>query len=105
MTVYVLEIPGSGFTGFMGGVDFCKGRGSTSSRADALLLAARNGCRIVEPASETKEAGAAGPAPAVIPENIPEKVEAPLYANRADRKQRERVEQIFEPNKKGKRGK
>jgi hypothetical protein len=105
VTVYILEIPGSEFTGFMGGVDFCKGKGSTSSRADALLLAARNGCRIVEPASEIKDAGAGPPAPIVIPEKIPEKAEAPVYASRADRKQRERAEQIFEPNKKGKRGK
>lgn len=52
MPIYILEIPGSDFTGVKGGVDFCKGRGSTSSRHDADHLAAKAGCRIVGPESE-----------------------------------------------------
>jgi hypothetical protein len=63
MPIYLLEIPGSEFTGFMGGVDFSHGKGSTSSKADADRLVVKAGCRIVEPASETKVEGASAEAP------------------------------------------
>ena len=65
MAVYILKIPGSGFTGFMGGVDFYGGKGSTSSKADADRLIAKCGCLIVgpEPASEIKTEG--------TPEGVP----------------------------------
>ena len=65
MTVYRLEIPGSEFTGFMGGVDFYGGKGSTSSKADVDLLVLKCRCRIIEPKpkSEIKVEGV----PAGIP--------------------------------------
>ena len=65
MAVYHLEIPGSDFTGFKGGVDFYGGKGSTSSKADVDLLVLKYGCRIVEPKpkSEIKVEG--------IPAGIP----------------------------------
>ena len=43
MAVYFVEIPGSDFTGFKGGVDFYKGKGSTLSLRDARDAQAR-GC-------------------------------------------------------------
>jgi len=107
MPIYILEFPGSDFTGYRGGVDFSHGKGSTSSKADADRLVSKFGCLIVEPepASETKEAGAGPPAPAVIPEKSQGDSEPPVYANKADREQREKVEQIFGMDKKRKRGK
>lgn len=65
MPIYLLEIPGSDFTGFKGGVDFYGGKGSTSSKADMDVLILKCGCRIVEPKpkSEIKVEG--------IPAGIP----------------------------------
>jgi hypothetical protein len=56
MAVYILKIPGSEFTGYKGGVDFYKGKGSTSSWADAGRLISKFGCLLVElePAIEIK---------------------------------------------------
>lgn len=97
MPIYVLELPGLEFTGFKGGVDFVRGRGSTSSRDDALRLVAKLGCRIVEPESEIIEAGAGQPAPVVSPDKP---AEAPVYANKADRQHQDKVNQIFGAKKK-----
>jgi hypothetical protein len=69
MPIYLLEIPGSEFTGFKGGVDFYWGKGSTSSKADADRLVVKAGCRIVEPASETKVEG--------VPAGIPLAISTP----------------------------
>jgi len=71
MAVYRLEIPGSDFTGFKGGVDFYGGKGSTSSKADVDLLILKFGCRIVEPKpkSEIKVEG--------VPAGIPLAISAP----------------------------
>lgn len=38
MIVYLVEHSNSEYSGFLGGVDFWRGRGSTSSKADALRL-------------------------------------------------------------------
>ncbi len=46
MPVYILTIPGSEFTGVMAGVDFFKGKGSTSSLADAHVLAQTKNCGV-----------------------------------------------------------
>ncbi len=97
MPLYILEIPGSEFTGVRGGIDFFKGRGSTSSKADALRMVERAGCQIVvpEPASETKtEGGPAGPPSAISPAPVPEPqevLEPRIYANKKEREANERV--------------
>jgi len=100
MAVYCLKIPGSDFTGFKGGVDFYRGKGSTSSKADADVLVLKCGCRIVEPKpkSEIKVEGV----PAGIPLAIspireaqgalvekPEVLEPRVYANKKEREANE----------------
>jgi len=66
MAVYILKIPGSDFTGYKGGVDFCKGKGSTSSKADADRLISKCGCIIVGPEPIISEIKTEG-----IPEGVP----------------------------------
>lgn len=93
MAVYILEIPGSDFTGAKGGVDFYKGKGSTSSLRDARDAQLRGAvirdaegkevfvesavhkdshveiltARAVEPKVEIKVEGASAEAPSATP--------------------------------------
>ena len=68
MSVYLIEHPTEKFTGYFGGVDFHRGRGSTSSRADARKLAGF-GYRVSERGTMTAKQGteAEGGAPAASP--------------------------------------
>lgn len=66
MKLYIIEHADATFTGFRGGVDFHAGRGSTSSRADALTLAGK-GCRVTELGTHTQAGeGEASPSPVIL---------------------------------------
>ncbi len=83
MPLYIIEIPGSEFTGFKGGVDFHQGRGSTSSRADARRLAGL-GFVVSEPGTRTiAQAGEGGTPPSPV-DFTPTPEEAALDKARAD---------------------
>lgn len=88
MPIYILEIPGSDFTGYRGGVDFSHGKGSTSSKADADRLVVKAGCRIVEPASEIKVEGTSAEVPLAIPALTMAEIEAKA-------REKETASQIF----------
>jgi hypothetical protein len=96
MPTYILQFPGSDFTGFRGGVDFYGGRGSTSSKADANLLVSKLGCLIVEPASEIKTEGA--PAGALSATSTPEDEPRRVFVNKADREAHEKLVQRLAGN-------
>jgi hypothetical protein len=90
MSIYILELPKSDLTGFMGGVDFCGGRGSTNSKADADRLVSVFGCRIVE----VKEDRPAFSAPAVEKAGAKAREDstAPrVFVNKADRLMHEKL--------------
>jgi hypothetical protein len=66
MSIYLIKHSVKDFTGYFGGVDFYHGRGSTSSRADALRLE-KLGCRVSESGTEeieTQDKGEADASPA-----------------------------------------
>jgi len=99
MAIYILELPQSDFTdlmgskdtGFMGGVDFQKGKGSTSSKADADRLVSVFGCRIVEVKEDQPEISAAG-AEKIGAAPREDGADPRVFVNKADRKHQERLE-------------
>jgi len=100
MPIYILEIPGSDFTGYRGGIDFFHGKGSTSSKADADRLVVKAGCRIVRPASEIKVKGTSAEVPLAIPAPAVAEEEAlPVFVNKADREMHEDLVQRLAGNK------
>lgn len=72
MPLYVIEIPGSEFTGSRGGVDFFQGKGTTSSTVDARRLASL-GYQVSETTSKTQAEGAAAAAPSALTPSPEEK--------------------------------
>jgi hypothetical protein len=73
MPVYILTIPGSEFTGYMAGVDFFQGKGSTSNIADAFALAQTKNCGVAVVELDGTER------PVVVTKAVKEHV-APSYA-------------------------
>jgi len=92
MPLFVIEIPGSDFTGARGGVDFFRGKGTTSSRADAQRLAGL-GCSVSELGitKGTVGEGAAAPSPAVFTP-APDELAAAAVAQEAAARAQELLE-------------
>jgi hypothetical protein len=66
MPIFVLKHPSSDYQGFAHGVDFVKGKGSTSNESDKDFLVSRIGCEVIETQGQGKSAGVAQSAPASI---------------------------------------
>ena len=108
MTVYLIENLKEKPTGYLGGVDFYQGRGSTSSGADAKRLASL-GYRVSElGASKTKVEGVSAETPSAISRPVvAEEVVPTIFVNKADRERHEglvrRLEGEAPAKKKGKK--